>query len=70
MACQCRELTELTGSAATTYAREHLDKLEIDQANWTIRYRCPATGAHWLQDYPHGESHGGGPPRLHRIDPA
>jgi hypothetical protein len=36
--------------------------------NWTARYRCPDTGALWIQDFPHGELQAGGPPRLRQLD--
>lgn len=34
---------------------------------WSMLYRDPRDGRFWEQSYPHGERHGGGPPRLEVI---
>ena len=70
MRCACGSLFELDGNEADQYAREHLDEIEVDVVNWTVRYRCPDTGRRWLGDSPHGYLHGGGPPRLRQLDAA
>jgi hypothetical protein len=58
---------EFNGNAAKDYAEAHLEEVEVDGVQWTITYRDPRDGSKWLMDYPHGELHGGGPPRLRRI---
>ena len=59
---------ELTASEAHEYAREHLEKGEVDDQQWSVVYRCPQTGRVWLLDYPHSDYHGGGAPRLRQLD--
>jgi hypothetical protein len=68
MRCACRSLFELRGNAGDDYAREHLEELEVDLENWTIRYRCPETGRLWIRDFPHPELQAGGSPRLRQLD--
>jgi hypothetical protein len=68
MRCACESVFALTGNEAAQYASEHLFELEVDAVNWTVRYQCPATRRIWLCHYPHGELHGGGPPRLRQLD--
>lgn len=68
MRCACETLFELNDTAADDYAREHLEKLDVDLVNWTVRYRCPDTGRLWIRDFPHGELQAGGPPRLRQLD--
>jgi len=68
MSCACGSLFELIGNEAGQYAREHLERLEVDVVNWTERYRCPDTGRRWLLDAPWSGLHGGGPPRLRQLD--
>ncbi len=70
MRCACESLTVLTGNEAEQYAAEHLEKLEVDPVNWTKRFVCTETGQVWLMDYPRSHLHGGGPPRLQRLDAA
>ncbi len=66
MKCQCKELSEITGAEAEKYAREHLVKIRTNGILWIIEYKCPETGIRWVMDFPYGEAHGGGPPRLRR----
>jgi hypothetical protein len=68
MNCACASLVELTGDAAEAYVREHLERLDLDPDTWSVRFRCPDTGHLWVRDFPRGELHTGGPPRLRRID--
>lgn len=68
MSCRCYELMELEGVEAEEYAREHLVKEKVDGTRWIIEYRCPQTGMHWVMDFPYGQAHGGGPPRLRRLE--
>lgn len=70
MRCACATLTILTGNEADQYASEHLQKIDVDAANWTKRFTCTETGALWLMDYPESHLQGGGSPRLRRLDDA
>lgn len=58
------EVIELWDSEAKLYAATHLDRVDVRADGWEVLYVCHDTGARWLQDYPHGEEHGGGPMRL------
>jgi hypothetical protein len=68
MRCACKSMFEFNGNEAVEYCEEHLREVEVDGANWTITYECPVTGSKWVRDYPHSEHHGGGSPRLRRMD--
>lgn len=68
MRCRCEEISELWGDEAKSYADKHLEQVEVRADGWEVLYRCPITGHHWLEDYPRGEEHGGGPMRLRRLD--
>jgi len=48
--------------------RTHLTRLASSADGWDILYRDPIDGRLWELTYPHGGWHGGGPPRLRRID--
>jgi Immunity protein 27 len=61
------ESIELTGKAASEFAAAHLEEVDIDATAWTIDYRDRRDGSLWLMDYPQGELHGGGSPRLRRV---
>jgi hypothetical protein len=66
--CACTSLVELNGAAADEYARQHLERLDLDPDTWSVRFRCPETGHLWVRDFPRGEPVTGGPPRLRRLD--
>jgi hypothetical protein len=61
-------LRELCDDEAKAYADRHLEKLEDRESGWEVVYRCPETGRRWIEDYPPGGEHGGGPMRLRRLD--
>jgi hypothetical protein len=67
MNCKCPELTELEGNEALDYAEQHLMEIFVNGKTWETEYKCPDTGVRWLLDYPHGEYHGGGSPRLRKL---
>lgn len=67
MKCRCNEIDCLKGVEAQHYAKKHLQQVRIDSINWETEYVCLDTGKHWLEDYPHSEYHGGGPPRLRSL---
>jgi hypothetical protein len=61
--------SELHGADAVQFASDRLRKVRVDVDTWEIEYIDDATGETWIMDYPHGEHHGGGSPRL-RKQPA
>ena len=67
MKCKCIEINKLEGNEAIQYARNHLRKVKVDGEKWEIEYICPESGIRWIEDFPYGESHGGGPSRLRKI---
>jgi hypothetical protein len=67
MNCKCADITELEGNEALDYVKQHLMEVFVDGKTWEIEYECPNTGIRWLLDYPHGEYHGGGSPRLRKL---
>ncbi len=49
---------------------EHrLDRLACDKSGWDTLFRDRQDGRLWERTYPHGEWHGGGPPKLSVITP-
>ncbi len=48
--------------------RKHLQKLAV--GDWMALHWCAHSRTLWKEWYPHGERHGGGPPRLDRTDEA
>ena len=47
---------------------EVLNKYATCGAGWSTVCIDPTTGFYWKRDLPHSQLHGGGPPRLTRID--
>jgi Immunity protein 27 len=66
--CRCANAVELWDAEAKRYADEHLDEVEVRAEGWEVLYRCPQTNAIWLEDYPRGAEHGGGPMHLRRLE--
>lgn len=64
MTCRCADVIELWDNEAKVYADGHLKQIELRAEGWEVLYRCPSTGARWVEDYPNSEEHGGGPMRL------
>ncbi len=62
------EPRELRGRDAEAYAKEHLKQIRVDPETWEVEYVDPETGLVWILDYPDGEAHGGGEPRLRMQD--
>jgi hypothetical protein len=48
--------------------RETLKKIFIDKEKWLVYYLDEITGQKWVEEYPHAEMHGGGPPQLRLIE--
>jgi hypothetical protein len=48
----------------------YLLPLGADPAGWDELYRDPESGLLWERTWPRPEMHGGGPPRLSRIEAA
>ncbi len=53
--CRCVYAIELWDAAAKSYADAHLQRHEVRAEGWEVVYRCPDTGATWLEDYPRSE---------------
>jgi hypothetical protein len=68
MTCRCQDIKELSGNDAKAYTAEHLERIGSRASGWEILYRCPDTEKVWLEDYPRGEEHGGGPMRLRQVE--
>jgi hypothetical protein len=44
------------------------DKLKlVKKSGWEIYYIDETTGEKWIEEYLHGEMHGGGPPQLRLL---
>jgi len=56
----------LEGGEAVEFTVHRLTKVAVDAVNWQVIYEDPATGDHWVMDYPNSEAQGGGSPRLRR----
>lgn len=48
--CRCEVLNNLTGAAATEYARVHLDRLRTDGMGRSV-HRCPRTATEWTEEH-------------------
>lgn len=49
------------------YAKQKQLRL-LKQLNWENYYIDEATNEKWVEEYPHSEMHGGGPPQLRMIE--
>lgn len=49
---------------------QYLVPLGADPGGWDELYRDPESGLLWERTWPQSGLHGGGPPRLSRIEPA
>jgi len=48
---------------------EKIKKLKlVKQLNWENYYIDELTNEKWIEEYPHSEMHGGGPPQLRLIN--
>ena len=61
--------TEIFDDEDVFEAVSRLRVLRVDSVAWETHYINDVTGEEWIKDYPHGELHGGGPPRLRRKTP-
>lgn len=68
--CRCGLTRELWDSSANRYTDQHLEQVEVRADGWETLWRCPNTGAEWIEDHPLGAMQGGGPLRLRRVTPA
>lgn len=57
----------LEGNEGQDYARHNLVQVVVDDVNWKVLYRNPATGEYWKEFFPSSEMHGGGPPVFEKI---
>ena len=67
MRCRCDDVLELWGDEAKTYVSQHLREVDVRADGWGAIHVCPVTGIRWVEDYPHGEEHGGGLMRLRQL---
>ena len=67
MECRCEEMTEAYGSAAETYAREHLRSDEVRSDAFEEDLSCPDTGARFRLDFPERTETEPGQARLRRL---
>lgn len=61
-----QEQNEIRGAEALLFA-EKLRKIRSDAESWTVEYSDDESGERWLLDYPDAADHGGGSPRLRKI---
>jgi len=62
-----KKKSEYTGVEAQRFAKRHLKLVRVDKRGWEFEYIDPKTGEIWIMDYPFGDAHGGGPPRLRKV---
>jgi hypothetical protein len=61
------KMDRLEGNEGKEFARVHLVEVVVDDVNWKILHRNPATNEYWKESFPQSEMHGGGPPVFDRI---
>lgn len=66
IACRCKVLNTLAGTAATDYVRQHLDVVRED-ATGRQTLRCEETGTSWLLEPAQGPYGGDNQQRLRRL---
>jgi len=59
--------SRLEGNEGQEFARKSLVQVAVDDVNWKVLHRNPATGEYWKEFFPQSEVHGGGPPVFVRI---
>jgi hypothetical protein len=57
----------LEGNEGQEFARRNLVQVVVDDVNWKVLHRNPATGQYWKEFFPQSEMHGGGPPVFVKI---
>ncbi len=57
----------LEGNEGQESARKYLVQVIVDDVNWRVLHRNPATGEYWMEYFPQSEMHGGGPPVFVKI---
>jgi Immunity protein 27 len=55
-------IADTTSQRIRVLTTRYLEK--VAGGGWETLYRDPDDGRYWELTYPHGEMHGGGPPRL------
>lgn len=66
IACRCKVLNTLAGTAATDYVRQHLDVVREDAAG-RLTLRCEGTGTSWVLEAARGPYGGDNQQRLRRV---
>jgi len=57
----------LEGNEGQEFARKNLVQVLVDDVNWKVLHRNPATGEYWEEFFPQSEMQGGGPPVFIKI---
>lgn len=57
----------LEGNEGQEFARKNLVQVLVDDVNWKILHRSPATGEYWKEFFPQSEMQGGGSPVFVKI---
>lgn len=57
----------LEGNEGQKFACKSLVQIAVDDVNWNVLHRNPATGEYWKEFFPQSEMHGGGPPVFMKI---
>lgn len=58
----------LEGRAAEEYRDAYLVQASEPDADWNVPYRHKETGEPFVMEHPDADYHGGGTPRLRRIE--
>ena len=48
--------------------KQTLKKIKVDNINWLIYYLDERNNEKWVEEFPHSELQGGGPPQLRLLD--
>jgi len=65
---QGRMTADETAQRIDWLVEHELTHVAADDSGWMNLYRDPLTGGYWELTYPQSEMHGGGPPKLTRLD--
>jgi hypothetical protein len=57
----------MEGNKGQEFARKNLIQVVVDDVEWKVLHRNPATGEYWKEFFPQSEMHGGGPPVFVKI---
>ena len=66
--CLCEDIEQLEGNNAQRYCSNHLENIYADGETWQIFYKCPSKDISWVKEFSNSELHGGGSPRLRKLN--